>query len=401
MANNLVGPADAPFRQQRLPAWQPILSPPYVISCFLLVAGIFIPIGGVIISASARVQEITIEYDDAGQVDPLTGNLTGRSCADVLQEQVFDLKEQPSCLSRITFVPSTRIPAPVYMYYRLTNFYQNHRRFAMSRYDNQLAGDAVSPGSSDLEEACGPLATFVDPNTLQRRVINPCGLIAWSMFNDTFVLMKQAAGGPSLVCNTSVPSQAVCDRVAGLPRPLTNNSGDEYYANLCQGSSGVCRKDGIAWASDREKKFQQDTAYQMNADYLSFPNFYPGTYDGNNLQGHRVPDANDEDLMVWMRTAAMPTFRKLLRVIRDPLQPNVQYELLIHHQYPVKSFQGTKAIVLANNEWIGGRNEFLGGAYIAVGAVCALLAGLFLLQHILRPRSPGDLAFFPGYSRSQ
>lgn len=30
--------------------------------------------------------------------------------------------------------------APVYMYYKLDNFYQNHRRYASSRNDYQLAG---------------------------------------------------------------------------------------------------------------------------------------------------------------------------------------------------------------------------------------------------------------------
>ena len=35
-------PADTAFKQQRLPAWQPVMSPPYVIGCFIAVAIIFI-----------------------------------------------------------------------------------------------------------------------------------------------------------------------------------------------------------------------------------------------------------------------------------------------------------------------------------------------------------------------
>jgi hypothetical protein len=40
----------------------------------------------------------------------------------------------------VTLNVTTRIPGPAYFYYRLSNFYQNHRRYVSSRNDNQLAG---------------------------------------------------------------------------------------------------------------------------------------------------------------------------------------------------------------------------------------------------------------------
>ena len=48
-------PSDSAFKQQKLKAWQPILTPKWVISCFTVVGAIFIPIGIAIMLASKEV----------------------------------------------------------------------------------------------------------------------------------------------------------------------------------------------------------------------------------------------------------------------------------------------------------------------------------------------------------
>lgn len=40
-------------------------------------------------------------------------------------------------------IPST-MKSPVYFYYKLENFYQNHRRYVKSRNDDQLAGKVLT-----------------------------------------------------------------------------------------------------------------------------------------------------------------------------------------------------------------------------------------------------------------
>lgn len=67
----------------------------------------------------------------------------------------------------------------VYMYYGLTNFYQNHRRYVRSRDDNQLNGQVMDP--SQLVDDCNPYKT----TSLNGSALGyaPCGAIANSLFN--------------------------------------------------------------------------------------------------------------------------------------------------------------------------------------------------------------------------
>lgn len=73
---------------------------------------------------------------------------------------------------------------PIYFYYKLSNFYQNHRRYVKSRSDGQLKGDTGASISS-----CEPLERF------DEKKLYPCGLIANSLFNDTFTSMTVTSGG--------------------------------------------------------------------------------------------------------------------------------------------------------------------------------------------------------------
>lgn len=67
---------------------------------------------------------------------------------------------------------------PVFMYYSLTNYYQNHRRYVKSRDDDQLRGKDVS--YSNLRGSdCSP---FIGNSSVAEQYA-PCGAIANSMFN--------------------------------------------------------------------------------------------------------------------------------------------------------------------------------------------------------------------------
>ena len=54
--------------------------------------------------------------------------------------------------------------------------------------------------------------------------------------------------------------------------------------------------------------------------------------------------------------------------------------------FPVENFAGTKSVVISTVSIIGGKNPFLGVAYMAVGAICWALGLVFLLRHMIKPR---------------
>jgi len=93
-----------------------------------------------------------------------------------------------------------------------------------------------------------------------------------------------------------------------------------------------------------------------------------------------------EDLLAWMRTAALPTFRKLYGRIEVDLEENDNITVVIQNHYNTYSFEGKKTLVLSTTTWIGGKNEFIGVAYLCVGGLCLFLAMSFLVLYVLKPR---------------
>lgn len=49
--------------------------------------------------------------------------------------------------------------------------------------------------------------------------------------------------------------------------------------------------------------------------------------------------------------------------------------------YPVLSFDGRKKVVLSNVSWMGGKNEFLGIAYLVIGSLCIIMSIVMLIVY--------------------
>ena len=83
----------------------------------------------------------------------------------------------------------------VYIYYGLTNFYQNHRRYVKSREDGQLQGDVEKDLSSS---DCDPFNIVTVNGTDGKETVKnyiPCGAIANSMFSDDIKLNHVGSNG--------------------------------------------------------------------------------------------------------------------------------------------------------------------------------------------------------------
>lgn len=330
-AANSRRPTDSDFYQQRLKAWQPILTPRWVVLTFLIIGAPFIAIGYFLKVASDNVIEYSVQYDGAGAL---------RTTYDACHVEPFNTTRGPGappCI--VTFNVAETMKAPVYLYYELANFYQNHRRYVKSRSDKQLAGTFYTE-SSQLSD-CDPL------RTLNGKVLNPCGLIANSVFNDTFTLLPPSAPGGNA-------------------------------------SAVTLDETGIAWPSDL-KKFVDPTPAQKAANVnttIFLSDLFP-----------TIQNVTNEHFIVWMRVAALPNFRKLYGRINSDIPAGTTLQVRIAPAFPVTGFDGKKSLVLSTTSFLGGKNPFLGIAYMVVGGICVALALVFLGRQAFGGRRLGDTTF--------
>lgn len=59
----------------------------------------------------------------------------------------------------------------------------------------------------------------------------------------------------------------------------------------------------------------------------------------------------------------------------------VSFLTLPSSDYPVLSFDGKKKVVLSNVSWMGGKNEFLGIAYLVIGSMCVVMSIVMLIVY--------------------
>ena len=177
---------DTPFSQQQLPAWQPILTPGTVLPTFFVIGIAFLAIGVGLLYFSNDVKETVIEYTDCKQ----SGDDSGEMCHDVIN-RTTNAGIQPECICKVRFELKEDWPKDVYMYYALTNFYQNHRRYVKSRDEKQLLGDIEKIPDDD----CNPYEKVEGFPDLP---VVPCGAIANSLFNGK--LRNRKSMGNVFIC---------------------------------------------------------------------------------------------------------------------------------------------------------------------------------------------------------
>ncbi|KAL7486282.1 hypothetical protein ACHAW6_011875 [Cyclotella cf. meneghiniana] len=374
-------PGDVALKQQRLKSWQPLLSPRWVIASYFAIALIFIPVGVLVRNKSNDLIEIKTIYESHlpnGPAADITGCEIGNS-----PNKMYLNNETCKIVMK---VPDDKgdLEPPILVHYELFNFYQNYRKYYTSKDQKQLVGSLTQDPVSAND--CEPL------NKIGNITINPCGLIANTLFNDVITL--ESIVGPDGV------------KIENAPMIET----------------------GIAWESDKEWKFRQPEGFtseqcsscatcdceQLNEDgekmwsckvpYFDedgncFRYFYPNDtttqylYETYPMVVSPLDGVMNEHFIVWMRTAALPHFRKLYGYIQETIPAGSTLTFRVMANFAVERNLGAKALVVSNTFAFGGKNPWLGDLFIAVGGIAAAFAVFFSAKEVMSPRRIADARY--------
>ena len=224
-------PPNTNFAQQRLQGFSLSPSPVLLAATYLFLASAFAGMSALYMVESDNITEVVKRYDD-------------------IPECKANWKVPLTCMIELNL--EKHVEPPIFIYYEITNMYQNHRKYSKSRDINQLMGTTRT--KSEVQANCFPVVSmnnlgFYTNLYLQPTdVASPCGLVSQSVFNDTFILLP--------------------------PQDSPKESIDIKF-------------DHLAWDIDVQEKFKNSDKWKT-------------------LQW---TDVENEHFMVWMSIAGLPTFR--------------------------------------------------------------------------------------------
>ncbi|XP_051566229.1 cell cycle control protein 50C-like [Myxocyprinus asiaticus] len=317
-------PDNSAFKQQRLPAWSPSLTAQTVLPSFYILSLVCLLLGIWLLITVENTHQLKVDY-------------TNGSCAQCFEMRKNASNAKTNCKCSVPFFIEKKILGDVFIYYGLVNFHQNLRRYMDSRDDAQMVGRKTNLKSS----YCTPFD--YDAN---RVPIAPCGAVANSMFNDSFIL---------------------------------------YYKNNGSTVQVPLFRKGIAWYTDKNVKFRnpptnETFTLQQAFEGTTLPFFWQRpVYELDTTDPNNNGFIND-DLIVWMREAAFPNFKKLYGVLNRAQWPFTDglpagnYNIAINYNFPVGPFRGQKEVVISTVTWFGGQNHFLPIAYLVTSGLILVAA---------------------------
>lgn len=278
----------------------------YSIIVYLVFSIVMIPLGIVILQKSNEIWEFKQRYDN-----------------------IEECENTKKCT--LSFEISKKVKSPIYIYYNIKGFYQNHRRFGISIISDQIEGKK----NADTEN-CDNLTTnkemekkisFTGKKLAEEETAIPCGIAAKLFFNDNFVLQKKNENG-----NLEIQIE------------------DEK----------------IAWESDVERFGNVDVDKQWI-------------------------DMTKERFINWMRIAPFENFIKTWGVINQDLEIG-SYSVVVDSVWDVQAFGGQKSVKLSQVNSYGGKNVFLASCLLVFGSVSLVFAiGMFFFYFLkIRKRKKED-----------
>ena len=386
-------PANNPWYQQKVPAYQPLLTP-IKIAWILFGTGIVF----IIIGLSVRSVNTNDIFTRKAQYDGDGTPSENRAC----KTEAADTNTP--CTVEIEI--KQKMEEPVYVWYEVDNFYQNHNRYMTSFSMEQLLGTYPSDDST-----CKPLKSSGDKD------LYPCGVIANSMFNDVITLenaditmrennlawasdhhkkfhQPEDFEWSTTTADVSGCLGVVCDEASDTCSiPSTQTSCSE---SICQDGVGqstcfgyVCR--GGDFDGGHCVKGQATVYYYKDeAKYQYLYETYPDIVSP-------LIGVKNEHFNVWLRLGGLSDFRKLYGRITSTLDKGTVLQFKVKNNFNVDSFKGKKYIVVGTSSALGGNVAALWECFTYLGVAMCGIALLFLAKsQFIGARKLGDTAYLKG-----
>ena len=119
---------------------------------------------------------------------------------------------------------------------------------------------------------------------------------------------------------------------------------------------------------------------RVSRSYETFPQIPKDRSNDPTKSNFYGGGVEDEHFIVWMRLAGFPRFRKLYgRLEGGELRKGDVVQFEVQRNFEVSTFRGRKALVLATENGLGGKNYGLGIAFaISAGLSFVLVLGVII-----------------------
>lgn len=278
---------------------------------------IYLTFGWICVDYQKNIVEYRYDYTDC------LDHSTGEHCATISDQNLaLPHKNRTDCQCHLKISLDKSIPKDVFIYYSLDGFFQNYRPYVSSLDYFQFSGLKLFCDKNDDNNDL--FLDDDDDNNFDDSLRSPCGSAANSLFNDTFSLMRlihtiaDDDDNNTEINSFLFPVPILRTNKTWKSSPLFRNPSPTISNKSCEIFNDTNSRLKCIFENTQKPKNWPKPIYELDLDHQ----------DNNGFE--------NEDLIVWLRPAAFPSFRKIYGRIDHRANNNMLNDGLRKGSYLIK-----------------------------------------------------------------